>query len=108
MLARKELSHFAGVRTLLHRVRGYALMRQSQWDAARADFDESLRLARSAAAPYDVALALQARASLARATGGDPEPCLAESMPILERLGVTAMPRLDAAPSTRSEAAAAR
>ena len=82
---------------MLYRLRGYALMRQGEWKTASACIDESLRLARSISAQYEVALSLQALASLAHATGDDPAPYLDECVPILERLGVTSMSRLEQA-----------
>jgi tetratricopeptide (TPR) repeat protein len=94
-LAQSEAGGMAEVRTMLYRLRGYALMRRREWDAARDAIDESLRLARSTSARYEVALSLQARASLATATGDDPEPYLEESMPIFEQLGIIAMSRID-------------
>jgi class 3 adenylate cyclase/tetratricopeptide (TPR) repeat protein len=94
-LPHSEAGGMVAVNTMLHRLRGYALMRRREWDAARAAIDESLRLARSTSAEYEVALSLQARASLATATGEDPEPYLEESMPIFERLGIIAMSRID-------------
>jgi class 3 adenylate cyclase/tetratricopeptide (TPR) repeat protein len=94
-LPHSEAGGMVAVNTMLYRLRGYALMRRAKWDAARAAIDESLRLARSTSAEYEVALSLQARASLATATGGDPGPYLEESMPIFERLGIIAMSRMD-------------
>lgn len=94
-LAESEAGGTAEVNTMLYRLRGYALMRRGEWEAARTAIDESLRLAHSTSAEYEVALSLQARASLATATGDDPEPYLEESMPIFERLGIIAMSRID-------------
>lgn len=96
-LARGEIGGMVAVKAMLYRLRGYALMRQGDWEAARACINESLRLARSISAQYEVALSLQACASLAHATGGDPAPYLDECVPILERLGVTSMSRLEQA-----------
>ena len=92
----------AAVRAMLYRLQGYALMRRGEWDAARAAIDESLALARATSAQYEVALSLQACASLATATGEDPAPYLDESMPILARLGVIAMSRIDLASHRQS------
>ncbi|HYM16654.1 MAG TPA: adenylate/guanylate cyclase domain-containing protein [Dehalococcoidia bacterium] len=106
-LARSESGGMLAVTALLHRLRGYALMRQSNWTDARAAIDDSLRLARSISAQYEVALALQALASLAQATGADPGPYLDASVPIFRQLGVTSSPRLDRAwPSVSSGAIA--
>ena len=92
----------AAVRAMLYRLQGYALMRRREWDAARAAIDESLALARATSALYEVALSLQACASLATARGEDPAPYLNESTPILERLGVIAMSRIDLASERQS------
>lgn len=96
-LARSDVGGMVSVKAMLYRLRGYALMRRGEWDAARAAIEESLRMARSISAQYEVALSLQACASLANATSGDPAPYLDECVPILERLGVISMSRLERA-----------
>jgi hypothetical protein len=78
------------VRILGERALGYGLHQARRPDEARPHLEESLRLARTAASEYDIALTLRALAEtgLGDATAGD------EAEAILERLGVTALPRV--------------
>ena len=85
------LGELVALKAMVYRLRGYALSRRAEFDDARRALDESLRLARSISAEYEIALTLQALASLAEATGESPAPYLRESVPIFERLGVVAM-----------------
>jgi class 3 adenylate cyclase/tetratricopeptide (TPR) repeat protein len=78
---------------LLHRNRGYALMQLRSMVEARAALEESLRLARSRKASYEVALTLQALMNLDRLEGRPPRPEMeAESRSILDGLGVVSIP----------------
>jgi class 3 adenylate cyclase/tetratricopeptide (TPR) repeat protein len=70
------------VEAMLQRVRGYALRQSGQPDRARAAFEESLLVARTADAEYEAGLTL---AALGRAD---------EAGEILARLGVIAVPRV--------------
>jgi class 3 adenylate cyclase/tetratricopeptide (TPR) repeat protein len=70
------------VEAMLQRVRGYALRQRGQDDRARAAFEESLLVARTADAEYEAALTL---AALGRDDEADE---------ILARLGVIAVPRV--------------
>lgn len=83
------------LKAMIHRVRGYALMQARQFDEAQAALDESLRLGRSVGADYEVALTLQAGASLAQATGRSTSAYLDEAVPIFSRLGVVSMALLE-------------
>jgi tetratricopeptide (TPR) repeat protein len=78
---------------LLHRNRGYALMQLRSMLEARAALEESLRLARSRKASYEVALTLQALMNLDRLEGRPSRPEMeAESRSILDGLGVVSTP----------------
>ena len=83
-LGRAQLSLGKGlapaVEAMLQRVRGYALRQSGDEERARAAFEESLLVARTADAEYEVALTL--------ATLGGTE----EASEILDRLGVVAVP----------------
>jgi hypothetical protein len=70
-------------------------MRRGDWAAARTDLDESIRLARSMSARYELALSLRARARLAEETGEPAAPFLDECEPILARLGVAPLPLIE-------------
>jgi tetratricopeptide (TPR) repeat protein len=84
---------------LLHRVRGYALAQRGDVDGARAEFDESLRTARSRNADYEVALALQALERLAEREGSAVDPEVAvERRAVFDRLGVVGTPSVPLAP----------
>jgi tetratricopeptide (TPR) repeat protein len=65
---------------MLHRVRGHAFRQNGDEDSARAALERSLRVAEEAGADYEAALTL---AALGRRE---------EAEPILERLGVVAVP----------------
>jgi tetratricopeptide (TPR) repeat protein len=78
------------VQALLHRVRGYVLLKQGRADEAAAELDRSLATARAADMLYEVALTLRARARLS----GDAQD-LAEAQAILDALHVVGLPEPD-------------
>jgi class 3 adenylate cyclase/tetratricopeptide (TPR) repeat protein len=78
----------------LHRMRGLALLQLGRFDDAQAALDESLASARKAGADYEVALALDALAVLARLEGESVETVERERSAILTRLGVVATPEV--------------
>ncbi len=81
------------LRALLLRLRGYALAQAGELEAARASLEESVRVAREAEAPYELALALEALARLADRTSDPTGPdYAAESGSLLDRLGVVLTP----------------
>jgi class 3 adenylate cyclase/tetratricopeptide (TPR) repeat protein len=85
----------AALQAMLHRLLGYALLQAGEPDQAQGHLQESLRLARSVAAQYEVALTLQALADLGRVVDGDaPEVYAAEGAAALEELGVVSTPRV--------------
>lgn len=99
-----RLSTFEGIFPLgptLHRVRGLALLQLGRFDEARAAFNESLEGARSAGADYEVALALDALAALARLEGESVETLERERDAIFARLGVVATPDVPLPPDKR-------
>lgn len=88
------------VRAMLHRLQGYALLQSGNHVLAQDSFDESLHLARTANASYEMALTMEAWARLALSTRRDASRHLEESRAILKRLGVIAtqavpLPRID-------------
>jgi class 3 adenylate cyclase/tetratricopeptide (TPR) repeat protein len=99
-LAERTLAHlpaFEGIFPLgptIHRVRGLALLQLGRFDQARAACNESLEGARSAGADYEVALALDALAALARLEGESVETIERERDAIFSRLGVVATPEI--------------
>jgi len=85
---------------LLHRVRGEALMLCGDHEGAAAAFERSLEEARGRGADYELALTLQAAATLRRLRGEPPDrEAEAEAEAILERLGVEWVPPVPAAPT---------
>lgn len=89
-----EIEGMVALKAMIHRTRAYALMQAKRFGEARASLSESLEYGRAVNADYEVALTLQARASLAQSLGEDPEPYLAECVPIFERLGIGSTPLL--------------
>jgi class 3 adenylate cyclase/tetratricopeptide (TPR) repeat protein len=79
-------------RAMLHRLYGEVRSRTGDVASARVSFDESLRLARSINAEYEVALTLAARARSLIACGEPADGELTESLAIQQRLGVIALP----------------
>ncbi len=83
------------LQAMLQRQRGYALLQADDADGAQKCLEESLRLARSVGAEYEVAMTLEALARLALASGrASASDYLAEARFILERLGVVSTPRV--------------
>jgi tetratricopeptide (TPR) repeat protein len=84
----------ATVRAMLYRILGYAVMRR---DAAAAldAFEQSLRIGEEADAQYEMALTLEAQATLARhADEAASERLASQAQAILRRLGVVSTPRV--------------
>jgi class 3 adenylate cyclase/tetratricopeptide (TPR) repeat protein len=99
-----RLSAFEGIFPLgptLHRVRGLALLQLDRFDEARAALNESLEGAKSAGADYEVALALDALAVLARLEGESVKTVERERDAIFARLGVVATPEIPLPPDER-------
>jgi tetratricopeptide (TPR) repeat protein len=80
---------------VLHRVRGAALARTGDLDAAADALTQSVDAARARQADYEIALSLHAQAQLAEARGGEaPAAEIRESESFFERAGVVAIPDL--------------
>jgi class 3 adenylate cyclase/tetratricopeptide (TPR) repeat protein len=77
------------VQALLDRVRGQALSRMGQSEAASRELDESLRIAREGGMLYEVALTLDARARLTSSSED-----AAEAQGILQALDVVRVPEI--------------
>jgi hypothetical protein len=84
----------SALRPLLHRVRGAALARAGDLDAAAEALAQSVDAARARQADYEIALGLHAQARLAEARGGTAATLLDESTEIFVRVGVIAIPDL--------------
>ncbi len=80
-------------RAALHRLLGDLRARNGDAAAALASYDESLGLARSIGAEYQVAHTLQSYARLLRGIGLPADDELQESLGIQRRLGVVALPQ---------------
>jgi class 3 adenylate cyclase/tetratricopeptide (TPR) repeat protein len=95
-LRRAEEAESAGaLLAFLERLCGLAALQGGDKEPAAAHLAASERTARSSEARYELALALEAEAELARRGGpGDPDALAAEARTILEGLGVVAMPRI--------------
>jgi len=90
-----EVSGTTVLQAMLHRLWGYALLQAGDADGARGRLEESLRLARSVGADYEVAMTLEALAGPAFvAEGASSGDSLAEARSILQRLGVVAAPQI--------------
>jgi predicted ATPase/class 3 adenylate cyclase len=90
----KALGGVAAQSPMAHRVRAYALMQMGSLDEAAVALDQSLELARSRKATFEVALTLRALMDLA-SLRGEPAPSEAqESRPILDQLGVVSVPEI--------------
>jgi class 3 adenylate cyclase/tetratricopeptide (TPR) repeat protein len=103
-LARATLSRAASsdgvamVVPLLERVRGQALLRQSDLAGARQALEASLAAGRTLDDPFEVTLTLLALVELARREGGEPAPeIVRESRALLDRLGIKTVPTAPAA-----------
>ncbi|MFL5737517.1 MAG: tetratricopeptide repeat protein [Actinomycetota bacterium] len=83
------------------RVRGYALMQDSDLDAAEAAFRESLAAAREREAEFEVALTLDAMVRLGELRGTPADEEATEARDIFERLRVTAVPSVPVPPVPR-------
>jgi class 3 adenylate cyclase/tetratricopeptide (TPR) repeat protein len=89
-----ELQGMVELKSMLHRVRGYALAQRGEFDAAVLAFTESERQARSVGADYEMALTLRAHAELAAEVADEPVAAARESPVILARMGVKSVPRV--------------
>jgi class 3 adenylate cyclase/tetratricopeptide (TPR) repeat protein len=77
---------------LLRRIRGYALAQKGEPVAARAEFEQSLALARARGAPFEIAEAIIPLVRMGVAPDGVRHADLAEEAnAILQRLGVAAL-----------------
>ncbi len=81
-----------GLSAMLHRLRGYALMQLGDLDEADAAIDVSVQAARGAGASYELALSLEARASLADLRRTSAREAASESATIFQQLGVVSRP----------------
>lgn len=92
-LAREAAMGGAGVhRATLHRLRGYACASLCRLVESWASLDDSLAAARSRQAHFEVALTLEAFASIAPLAGLPFDPPEEEHRLVLERLGVRHLP----------------
>ena len=92
-LAREAAMGGAGVhRATLHRLRGYACARLGRLVESWASLDDSLAAARSRQAHFEVALTLEAFATIAPLAGVPFDPPEEEHRLVLERLGVRHLP----------------
>ena len=73
---------------MLHRIRGYALAQLGDVDAARAELERSLEVARARNARYEVALTLDAIARISERTGSGDAAARAEADELFRTLGV--------------------
>jgi class 3 adenylate cyclase/tetratricopeptide (TPR) repeat protein len=80
------------MRAMIHRLRGYAAATRRDLETAWAELDASLDIARRRNAAYDVALALEAEAVVARLGGSDRVVDQAERVRLLDSLGVAVAP----------------
>jgi tetratricopeptide (TPR) repeat protein len=77
---------------MLWRLKGYALAQRGDVSAARAALDQSLQIARTREADFELALTLRAMADVSRLAGDrEVDAYDAESRSILDRLGVVQM-----------------
>ncbi len=81
----------SGLRPILARIRGWALLQQGRSDEARQAFGESRRQSRDRGDAYQVALALDGLIA-ARAPGQDVQALEAERLAIHDSLGIAATP----------------
>ncbi len=84
-------------RAALHRLLGDVRARDGDASGARAAYDESVRLARSIGAEYEIARTLQSYARLLRGIGQPADREAQESLAIQRRLGIVALPPADVA-----------
>ena len=82
----------AVLRSLLFRLRGYALMQAGDLDAADESLRTSIETARADDETYEAALTLEAIAQLAALRGEDDSTAADESSTLLARLGVVSTP----------------
>jgi tetratricopeptide (TPR) repeat protein len=82
------------VMALLQRVRGCALLQLGRLEEAQAALVSAVDEARNKNARYELALALDALAALARATGAESGELEQERDAILERLGAVRIPQI--------------
>lgn len=82
------------VETLMHRVRGWALMQRGDLDSAADAFAESRRIAQKMSADFETALADDALAQVMRARGEPAEDLEREARATLERLKVISTPKV--------------
>jgi hypothetical protein len=75
-------------------VRGWALIQSAQFSEAADSLRVSLEAARRGNAQYEVALTLQAQATLTRLQGQASEEIQAEAQRLLEHLGVVRVPAI--------------
>ena len=88
----EETGAGAVLRSLLHRLRGYALMQSGDLEAASDSLERSLEAARGANETYELALTLEAVARLAELRGEDGAAAANESKTLLAGLGVVSTP----------------
>lgn len=81
--------------SMAHRLEGYALAQSGDADAARERIRKSIRVARESKTPYEIALSLQALATLPDGwLPGEVDAARSESSEILDRLGVLVTPHV--------------
>lgn len=91
----RKIGNVPALLSMVRRLEGYALAQSGDPDAARDRIRESIRVARESKTPYEVALSLQALATIPDGwLPGEVEPARSESNEILDRLSVLATPRV--------------
>jgi ATP/maltotriose-dependent transcriptional regulator MalT len=81
-----------GLRSMLYRIRGYALLQRGDADAAESALEESVRIAREADASYELAQSGRARARLRAQRGAESADDERGAAELLEQLGVVSLP----------------
>jgi predicted ATPase/class 3 adenylate cyclase len=85
------------LRSMLHRIRGYALVQSGDHDAAETALEESLQIARDGLATYELAQSLDARARLWARAGAESRDDEHEAQKLFEQLGVVSQPEIPVA-----------
>jgi tetratricopeptide (TPR) repeat protein len=83
-----------GLRAMLYRIRGYALLQTGDVDAAESALEESVRIALEADASYELAQSVRARARLRAQRGTESADDERRAAELLEQLGVVSLPEV--------------
>jgi len=91
----RKMGNVPALLCMVRRLQGYALAQSGDPDAARDRIRESIRVARESKTPYEIALSLQALATIPDGLlPGEVDAARSESNEILDRLEVLATPRV--------------